>query len=100
MATSTNSLEKLDKLILEVQKNVQDKKRLSNELTELNKKIKNLQEENKNQKNKLEVLEQQNKMVNIARVVSNLDEEEKKSLQHQISLQIKEIDQCIKLLKL
>lgn len=100
MQKNQSALEKLDKLIQQVEKTVAEKKMLQDEVLALKENIKSIQEENKIQKNHLEVLEQQNKMVNIARVVSNFDDSEKKSIKKLISTQIKEIDQCIKLLKL
>ena len=51
------------------------------------------------QKNSIEILEQKNKLTNIASIVSSLSEDEKKDIKKSISFQIKEIDKCLKLLK-
>ena len=93
------SIDKLDKLIQKAQQLVLENNELKLNINDLKSQVSQLTEENKNQKNQLEDFNQQNKMVNIARVVSNLNEDQKKSIKQEISRQIKEIEQCIKLLK-
>ncbi len=66
--------------------------KLRNENT-LFKKVNNIQ------KNSIENLEEKEKMSNIAMIISQFDFSEKQALKKAIQEQIKEINQCLKLLK-
>jgi hypothetical protein len=78
---------------------IAENKLMEQTVNELRAELLGLKKINEIQKNSLEILEQKNKMTNIASIVSSMSEEEKNGIQKSISLQIKEIDKCLKLLK-
>ena len=91
---------RLDSLFHKVEKLMAENKLLKHENVELKKDNEQLKRINNIQKNSLDVLEEKEKMTNIAQVVSNLPDDEKKALKKAINQQIKEIDQCLKLLNI
>lgn len=78
---------------------INENKSLSQIINDLKLELTGLKKINEIQKNSLEILEQKNKMTNIASIVSSMSDEEKKEVKKTIASQIKEIDKCLKLLK-
>lgn len=92
-------LNKLDLIAEKTSSIIDENKKLKQQNGEANLLIKNLKKINEVQKNSLEILEQKNKLTNIASIVSTLSDEDKIGLKKTLSIQIKEIDKCLKLLK-
>ena len=98
MANESN-LNKLDLIAEKTSSIIDENKKLKQQNGEANLLIKKLKNINEVQKNSLEILEQKNKLTNIASIVSTLSDEDKIGLKKTLSIQIKEIDKCLKLLK-
>jgi hypothetical protein len=92
-------LNKLDLIAEKTSSIIDENKKLKQQNGEANLLIKKLKKINEVQKNSLEILEQKNKLTNIASIVSTLSDEDKIGLKKTLSIQIKEIDKCLKLLK-
>lgn len=92
-------LNKLDLIAQRASSIIDENSELRKQFNEAKAEIKKLKNINEVQKNSIEILEQKNKLTNIASIVSTLSEEDKKGLKKSISNQIKEIDKCLKLLK-
>jgi len=92
-------LNKLDLIAEKTSSIIDENKKLKQQNGEANLLIKKLKNINEVQKNSLEILEQKNKLTNIASIVSTLSDEDKIGLKKTLSIQIKEIDKCLKLLK-
>jgi hypothetical protein len=92
-------LNKLDLIAEKTSSIIDENKKIKQQNGEANLLIKKLKKINEVQKNSLEILEQKNKLTNIASIVSTLSDEDKIGLKKTLSIQIKEIDKCLKLLK-
>lgn len=100
MSSNRPIIKQLDQLIVKAKQLNEENQNRAKKIQALEERLAILENELKNQKNHLEDFKQRNKMVNIASIVSNITEGEKKEAVKLISRQIKDIDQCIKLLKL
>ena len=92
-------LNKLDLIAAKTSSIIDENNKLKQQFAEAHVLIKKLKNINEVQKNSIEILEQKNKLTNIASIVSTLSEEDKIGLKKTLSIQIKEIDKCLKLLK-
>jgi len=97
--SNANIIAKLDRIAQRASALIDENNVLRQELENSKFEIKKLKNINEVQKNSIDILEQKNKLTNIASVVSSWSEEEKKGIKKTINLQIREIDKCLKLLK-
>jgi len=93
-------IERLDQLYQKIALIKEENLRLQMLNQEIKKENETVKRINTIQKNSIEILEQRKKISNIAETVSNFPQIDKQALRKSINEQIREIDKCLKLLKI